>query len=137
MSNSNVHNHFPLPTLVAGGGAGQLKGGRHLKYPDHTPMANLLVDGAGEVRHPDGEPRGQHGCAGESVSAGPLYRVFCAGGDCFSALCKLVDAVKTGDKTTALTLLQQKADVNSPEPDGTTAIMWAVRQNDLAKWRTG
>jgi ankyrin repeat protein len=44
---------------------------------------------------------------------------------------KLVDAVKTGDKTTALTLLQQKADVNSPEPDGTTAIMWAARQNDL------
>jgi Protein of unknown function (DUF1552) len=43
MSNSNVHNHFPLPTLVAGAGAGQLKGGRHLKYPDHTPMTNFLV----------------------------------------------------------------------------------------------
>jgi hypothetical protein len=43
MSNSNLHNHFPLPTLVAGGGAGQLKGGRHLKYPDHTPMSNLLL----------------------------------------------------------------------------------------------
>ena len=43
MSNSNAHDHFPLPTLVAGGGAGRLKGGRHLKYPDHTPMANLLV----------------------------------------------------------------------------------------------
>lgn len=43
MSNSNVHNHFPLPTLVVGGGAGQLKGGRHLKYPDHTPMTNMLL----------------------------------------------------------------------------------------------
>ena len=43
MSNSNVHNHFPLPTLLAGGGAGQLKGGRHLKYPDHTPMSNALL----------------------------------------------------------------------------------------------
>ncbi|HEY2573387.1 MAG TPA: DUF1552 domain-containing protein [Verrucomicrobiaceae bacterium] len=43
MSNSNAHNHFPLPTLVAGGGAGRLKGGRHLKYPDHTPMTNLLL----------------------------------------------------------------------------------------------
>lgn len=43
MSNSNLHNHFPLPTLVAGGGAGQLKGGRHLRYPDHTPMSNLLL----------------------------------------------------------------------------------------------
>ena len=43
MSNSNAHNHFPLPTLVVGGAAGQLQGGRHLKYEDHTPMANLLV----------------------------------------------------------------------------------------------
>jgi hypothetical protein len=43
MSNSNLHNHFPLPTLVAGGGAGGLKGGRHLKYEDHTPMSNLLL----------------------------------------------------------------------------------------------
>ena len=43
MSNSNAHDHFPLPNLVLGGGAGRLKGGRHLKYPDHTPMTNLLV----------------------------------------------------------------------------------------------
>jgi hypothetical protein len=43
MSNSNAHDHFPLPSLVVGGAAGRLKGGRHLKYPDHTPMANLLV----------------------------------------------------------------------------------------------
>ena len=32
MSNSNAHNHFPLPNLVIGGGAGTLKGGRHMKY---------------------------------------------------------------------------------------------------------
>jgi hypothetical protein len=53
MSNSNAHDHFPLPNLVVGGGAGTLKGGRHLRYPDHTPMTNLLVsmlDKAG-VRH--------------------------------------------------------------------------------------
>jgi len=43
MSNSNAHNHFPLPALVVGGGAGRIKGGRHLKYPDHTPMTNLLL----------------------------------------------------------------------------------------------
>jgi hypothetical protein len=43
MSNPNVHNHSPLPILVAGGAAGQMKGGRHLKYPADTPMANLLV----------------------------------------------------------------------------------------------
>ena len=43
MSNSNVHNHFPLPNLLVGGGAGTLQGGRHLRYEDHTPMTNLLV----------------------------------------------------------------------------------------------
>jgi hypothetical protein len=43
MSDSNAHDHFPLPNIVVGGGSGQLKGGRHLKYPDQTPMANLLV----------------------------------------------------------------------------------------------
>jgi hypothetical protein len=43
MSNSNAHDHYPLPNLVVGGGAGRMTGGRHLKYPDRTPMANLLV----------------------------------------------------------------------------------------------
>ncbi len=43
MSNSNVHNHSPLPILVAGGATGKMKGGRHLKYPENTPMSNLLL----------------------------------------------------------------------------------------------
>jgi Protein of unknown function (DUF1552) len=43
MSNSNVHNHSPLPILVAGGATGSMKGGRHLHYPENTPMANLLL----------------------------------------------------------------------------------------------
>jgi uncharacterized protein DUF1552 len=43
MSNSNAHNHFPLPNLLVGGASGRLKGNRHLRYPDHTPMTNLLL----------------------------------------------------------------------------------------------
>ena len=43
MSNSNVHNHSPLPIVVAGGAAGKMKGGRHVKYPENTPMSNLLM----------------------------------------------------------------------------------------------
>jgi hypothetical protein len=43
MSNPNEHNHFPLPLLVAGGANGQLKGGRHLKFPERTPISNLLL----------------------------------------------------------------------------------------------
>ena len=43
MSNSNAHDEFPLPTLVVGGGCGKLKGGQHLRYPDRTQLANLLL----------------------------------------------------------------------------------------------
>ena len=41
LSNGNVHLHTDLPVLVAGGGAGQLKGGRHIRYEADTPLANL------------------------------------------------------------------------------------------------
>jgi ankyrin repeat protein len=44
---------------------------------------------------------------------------------------RLVQAVKAGDKTAAAALLQQRVDVNAPEADGTTALHWAVRQDDL------
>jgi hypothetical protein len=43
MSNSNMHDHFPLPTAIVGGGAGSVKGNQHLRYPDRTPIANMHV----------------------------------------------------------------------------------------------
>ena len=43
ISNSNRHSGDNLPLLVVGGGAGRLKGGRHLSYTDKPSMANLLV----------------------------------------------------------------------------------------------
>lgn len=43
ISNSTVHSGDNLPLLLAGGGAGRLKGGRHLLYANEPPMANLLV----------------------------------------------------------------------------------------------
>ena len=50
MGNPDVHNHVNLPIVVAGGGAGKLKGGRHIKYEEPTPFANLhltLLDKVG------------------------------------------------------------------------------------------
>jgi uncharacterized protein len=44
---------------------------------------------------------------------------------------RLVEAVKSDDRVSAIALIQQKADVNAAEPDGTTAIMWASRRDDL------
>jgi hypothetical protein len=43
ISNSDRHTHGPLPTLLMGGGAGTIKGGRHLVYPDDTPLTNLQL----------------------------------------------------------------------------------------------
>ena len=43
ISNSDRHTHGPLPTVVVGGGAGTIKGGRHLVFPEHTPLTNLQL----------------------------------------------------------------------------------------------
>src|SRR5262249_32252895 len=41
MGNPNVHNHVNLAIIVAGGAAGKMRGGRHIKYETTTPLANL------------------------------------------------------------------------------------------------
>jgi hypothetical protein len=43
MSNSNQHDHDPLPIVLAGSAAGKLKGGRHIKVEPPTPLSNLLL----------------------------------------------------------------------------------------------
>jgi ankyrin repeat protein len=44
---------------------------------------------------------------------------------------RLSDAVMNGDKAAVRSLMQQKADVNGAQPDGTTALHWAVNRDDL------
>ena len=43
MGNPNLHNHKRCPLFLAGHAGGQLKGGRHLKAADGTPMANAFL----------------------------------------------------------------------------------------------
>ena len=50
IGNPNIHDHTNLPILVAGGAAGGMKGGRHIKFAKPTPLANLhltLLDKVG------------------------------------------------------------------------------------------
>lgn len=50
MGNPNVHDHTNLPILVAGGAAGGMKGGRHIRFTKATPLANVhltLLDKVG------------------------------------------------------------------------------------------
>ena len=42
LGDGNGHTHFNLPAVLAGG-VGGLKGGRHIRYPEGTPMTNLLL----------------------------------------------------------------------------------------------
>jgi ankyrin repeat protein len=45
---------------------------------------------------------------------------------------RLIDAAKAGNSSAAVTLLQKKIDVNIAEADGTTALHYAVRNDDVA-----
>jgi hypothetical protein len=50
LSDANAHTHHDLPICLLGGGAGQIKGGRHIRYAKDTPLNNLhlnLLDKAG------------------------------------------------------------------------------------------
>lgn len=43
ISDGNRHLHENLPIIVAGRGDGNLKGGRHLSFPENTPISNLYM----------------------------------------------------------------------------------------------
>jgi hypothetical protein len=59
MSNSQLHDHFPLPTAVVGG---VLQGNQHLRCPERTPLANLhvaLLNKVGVATRSFGDSTGQ------------------------------------------------------------------------------
>ena len=43
MSNSDRHNNDPLPSAILGHAHGRIKGGQHVKYPQDSRFADLLV----------------------------------------------------------------------------------------------
>lgn len=43
ISDGDAHNHDNLPILLAGSGGGKLPTGRHVVFPNHTPMNNLFL----------------------------------------------------------------------------------------------
>lgn len=43
MADGNIHNHRRCPLLVLGGAGGRLEGNLHVKAPDGTPMANVML----------------------------------------------------------------------------------------------
>ena len=43
LATATRHNHDDLPILLAGGGCGTLKTGRHIRYAKETPLNNLWL----------------------------------------------------------------------------------------------
>jgi hypothetical protein len=61
MADSNTHSPIDIPMILAGGGAGTLKGGRHIRFRS-TPLANLhltLMDQLGVHRDRIGDSTGR------------------------------------------------------------------------------
>jgi len=52
MADSNAHTPIGLPIVVAGGGAGQIKGGRHIRFAEGTPLSNLYLSVLNKVGVP-------------------------------------------------------------------------------------
>ncbi len=159
MSNSNLHDHFPLPTAVIGRGNGRLKGGQHVKYDDRTPIANLhytlldrvgipmdkLGDSSGEARGDLTMRRGVYtaalllaACALPGLAAtdtstpAPTVNATPAAGAAAAseATVTLLEATKSQQRDLAIRLLAQKADPNQAGADGTTPLHWAAHFAD-------
>jgi hypothetical protein len=61
MGECNAHDPRNIPLIIAGGGAGTVKAGRHIRYPKETPLANLhltLLDNFGIKRDRIGDSTG-------------------------------------------------------------------------------
>ncbi len=41
MANSDLHNNYPVPNILVGGGAGRLAGGQQIELPERTTISNL------------------------------------------------------------------------------------------------
>jgi hypothetical protein len=72
ISDGNRHNHNNLPVLVAGGGGGTVKTGRHVKFNRDTPLNNLflsMLDRAGAPTERMGDSTGKLAELGETKPA--------------------------------------------------------------------
>ena len=62
MSNSDLHNNYPEPNIIVGGGNGRVKlCGQHIVLPERTPIANLhltILQKVGVARERFGDSTG-------------------------------------------------------------------------------
>ena len=148
ISNSNGHSGDNLPLMLVGGGAGKIKGGRHLKYRQQALHGKPADDHHGQDGLPGGEGRRQHRQTSHRYAC-PSVMQECHAMRTVQRLIPLAVLVrsassaadlgrrrwstrpKTATKRALRALLQKKVDVNAAEADGSTALHWASYRDDL------
>ena len=136
--------------MLLGGGAGQLKGGRHIRYPEHTPLTNLDLTLLEKMERrwsaSATAPAGLNCCprfkslrADEDEERGMAIAVRLLAGMCLTVLLSvagvaagddlgLVKAVKDSDNAALRQLLARG---NSTPAEREAALSWAARLDDL------
>ena len=147
MGNPNIHDHTNLPILVAGGGAGGMKGGRHLRYEEPTPLANLHLTllerwACASTRSPTARARSTSCSRSETAGRMTLRRV----GSAAAAVLLLHWRAGVGaaavtrrwpmrrrapDWTQVRTLADAARRRQRRQADGMTALHWAAYHDDL------
>ena len=108
ISNSTRHSGENLPLMVLGGGAGKLKGGRHVKFTDKPSMANLLMTLMDKMD-----------VLVERIGGAPAR---------FSSIrCRYEEIIA------ALLVAAPVYAQEAPSGDGSTPLHWAAYRDDLAK----
>ena len=129
LGNPDVHDHTNLPILVAGGGS-QMKGGRHIKYAQPTPLANLHATLLDKVGVPtDGSPT----ATARSTSCSSRCR--CRRMNDVAEICSAAvsSPAVAVDRQRHYRCAARDWNVaaSAAEPDGTTPLHRAVHRNDL------
>ena len=145
MSDGQAHAPYPLPLVAVGSAGGKVKGDRHIVAPEWTPVANLWLQRGRCLRHASRllcrEHRPRRGVTRRSEPAmrtlvrtstlALLALTAAVVATAAEAPLRLIDAVKSGNREVVRTLLKQPAELKVTERDGTTALHWAVRADDL------
>ena len=150
MSDGQAHSPIRCRSRAVGGAGGRMKGNRFIVAPRVDAGGQPLAERGRHVRQPARAVRREQraGSASDANAAAARASGCAVGGHrrvlrCAAALCRAARrARRSSTRSRAATAagvrarLQQKADVNAAEADGTTALHWAVRADDLELTRT-
>jgi uncharacterized protein len=93
-------------------------------------LAMVVAVGPAVVAQSEDATLGSRSAARPSASPASSATIVGRSGSARAMPSPVADAAQRGDGQTVQALLKKKADVNAPQPDGATALHWAVYQND-------